>query len=577
MSQQQSSSTASSTLSITEMIIFGGILAFWVIGGLMLAVAAVLAGGHPNNPFGWPVLAVGNMFSGQELRPWEWVGASYITSPLFFWGLVIAQIALSGVPAILTYGKWRGVLPNTITSHKTPNASGWGKAWDKQIRKLIVTKIGEAGRVILGWRGRLLLATEPGASMLIFGPTQSGKTAGICIPAILEWTGPILSISIKRDLVDTTAGYRQRKGKVLIYDPSGVTDLPCMKFSPHFFCQDFETAWKIGNWLSGVIDRGKSRGDSDWGHWRDAAHRLLAVAFYAGANLGAPMSEVRSWIDDGSGESLRHALSLIPDCDQTAIEVYQSVQQRPERERGSCYSTTQRIVSVFMERKVAASAESNEFNPRDFLLDGENTLYLVAPLEDQDRLAILFVAVIQILLDTTAEIAQSSPSGKIPQRLLLVMDELANTAPIEKLPNYLSTGFSQGISVIAVFQDMAQIRDRYQERTETIINNSRAKLFLSGIGDMQTLETAEKLVGEEKYKEKKWSIDHQGHRSNNYSIERRRMAPAYIVRELAPMTGLLLYHYLKPQMLGLRPWFKNRILQQKAAIPFIPGAMRVVA
>jgi type IV secretion system protein VirD4 len=455
-----------------------------------------------------------------------------------------------------------------------PKTSRWGRIWDYDIQKLVVREVGQVGRVTLGWKGPVLLATEPGASTLVFGPTQSGKTSGICVPAILEWKGPVIAISIKRDLVDLTAGWRQRKGRTLIYDPSGVTNLPCMKFSPHFYCSDFEIAWKMGSWISSVIDRGKSKGDSDWGHWKDAAHRLIAAAFYAGARLGAPMSEVRSWVDDGSGESLRHALSLVPDCDPTAIEVFQSIQQRPERERGSCYSTTQRSLSVFMERKVADSASSSEYDAKEFLLDGENTLYLVAPLADQDRLQLLFVSIIMFTLESAAEIAQSSSNGRIPQRLLLVLDECANTAPIEQLPQYLSTGYSQGISLITIFQDLAQIRGRYQDLTESIVNNSRAKLFLSGIADMQTLQLASQLIGQERYRSNTYAM---GDGPGQYSYQYRNLVPPDVARQLRPMSGLLVYHYLRPVVVALRPWFRNRMLKQRAAVPFIAGATRVVA
>ncbi|MGH8900929.1 MAG: hypothetical protein ACRDYA_04420 [Egibacteraceae bacterium] len=48
--------------------------------------------------------------------------------------------------------------------------------------------------MVLGrrWHGlsRPLLAAEPCASVLAFGPPGSFKTAGLAIPAILEWHGP---------------------------------------------------------------------------------------------------------------------------------------------------------------------------------------------------------------------------------------------------------------------------------------------------------------------------------------------------------------------------------------------------
>jgi type IV secretion system protein VirD4 len=572
-------SRAVNTMSVLEILVLGAGLGGWAVLSGTLWAATELAGGHPGNPLVWPVRAPADFFGADrhQLLPWHWVDAGSIASVPVFWGSLVAMLALVAIPVVVAWGIRRGSLPPLQFLPNIPQHSRWARVWDYDMQKLIIRDPGQPGRVVLGWKGPVMVATEPGASVLVFGPTQSGKSAGVCVPAILEWTGPVVAISIKRDLLDSTAGWRQRKGRVHVYDPSGHTGIPCMKFSPHFFCLDFDPAWRIANWASSAIDRGKSRGDSDWGHWRDAAQRLIACSWYAGARLGAPMSEVRAWIDDGSGESLRHALSLVPDVDPVAIEVFQSIQQRPERERGSCYSTTQRIMSVFMEKNVAASSETNEFDPDEFLLDGENTLYMCAPMADMDRLQMLFICLVLKIFERCAEVAQSSTTGRIPQPLLAVFDECANTAPIEQLPQYLSTGFSQGITMVTIFQDLSQIRGRYSELTETIVNNSRAKLFLSGIADMQTLQLASQLIGQERYRQHTdtWSEGGAGGGQSTYQY--RQMVSPDVARQLRPMSALLVYHYLRPSVLTLRPWFRSSVLRNRATVPFIPGATRVVA
>ncbi|HET9073482.1 MAG TPA: hypothetical protein VFN48_02800, partial [Solirubrobacteraceae bacterium] len=56
------------------------------------------------------------------------------------------------------------------------------------------------GRLALGThRGRTLYA-ESRHALVAFGPPQSGKSAGLAIPALLEWPGPALASSIKTDL-----------------------------------------------------------------------------------------------------------------------------------------------------------------------------------------------------------------------------------------------------------------------------------------------------------------------------------------------------------------------------------------
>jgi hypothetical protein len=68
----------------------------------------------------------------------------------------------------------------------------------------------------------------------------------------------------------------------------------------------------------------------------------------------------------------------------------------------------------------------------------------------------------------------------------VVLDEAANIAPLRDLDTLASTAAGQGIQLVSVFQDLAQISARYGERAATVVNNHRAKVLLSGISDPPT-------------------------------------------------------------------------------------------
>jgi type IV secretory pathway TraG/TraD family ATPase VirD4 len=55
------------------------------------------------------------------------------------------------------------------------------------------------------------------------GPTQSGKTSSLAVPAILRWEGPVFATSVKTDLIDHTVHQRQDIGPVEVFDPAGAT------------------------------------------------------------------------------------------------------------------------------------------------------------------------------------------------------------------------------------------------------------------------------------------------------------------------------------------------------------------
>jgi len=77
--------------------------------------------------------------------------------------------------------------------------------------------------------------------------------------------------------------------------------------------------------------------------------------------------------------------------------------------------------------------------------------------------------------------ARRPKESRSTRHLLLVLDEAANIAPIPNLDEIASTGAGQGVQLLSVFQDLAQVRSRYGDRAQTIVNNHRAKLFGAGV------------------------------------------------------------------------------------------------
>ena len=88
----------------------------------------------------------------------------------------------------------------------------WARPSD--LGDLVVGPSGAApvGRLVLGRAGRRLVAAERAQSVIVFGPTQSHKTSGFAVPAILGWTGPVVAASVKGDLLEHTAGTAPRWG-----------------------------------------------------------------------------------------------------------------------------------------------------------------------------------------------------------------------------------------------------------------------------------------------------------------------------------------------------------------------------
>jgi len=113
------------------------------------------------------------------------------------------------------------------------------------------------------------------------------------------------------------------------------------------------------------------------------------------------------------------------------------------------------------------------------------------------------------------------------------------------------------------FQDLAQVSTRYGERAQTVVNNHRAKIVLSGISDTQTLEYASRLLGDEEVMQASVTRGSHGARSTTESTTMRSIAPAHVLRSIRPREGVLVYGHLPAARIRLRPWFKEKSLRPR--------------
>lgn len=419
----------------------------------------------------------------------------------------------------------------------------------------------ERGRVVLGRAGRSLLACERNQSVVVVGPTQSQKTSGIAVPAILEWDGPVIATSVKTDLVRDTARWRETGGDVLVYDPAAVTGLARAGWSPLAASITWPGARRVASALCSVGRAAGGGGLEDATFWYSMAEKLLAPLLFAASSVGATMADVCRWVDTGEESEVMLALRLVGV--EEATRAAAASFGREERQRGSVFATAESVLGAFSDPSVLASASTNEIVPARLLDGGSATVYLCAPSHEQERLQPVFVAILRQLLDEA--FAQAAARGLLDPPLLVVLDEAANVAPIADLDRLASTAAGHGVQLVSVFQDIAQIEARYGARAGTVVNNHRAKVLLSGISDPATLEHVSRLVGDSEQWSTSMSVDPYGGWSRHDSPQTRPLAPAAALRGIAPGEGVLIYGHLPPARITLRPWFADSTLRRRVA------------
>lgn len=466
--------------------------------------------------------------AGQPAHAWPPDIAAALPGAAAYWLVFCAWLALPataiGAPLVRVTRR---------RAAEQPQPARWARPRD--LRPLRVRRP-TPGRITLGRSpDGGLLAAEPRQSLIVFGPSQSGKTTGLAIPAILEWPGPVIATSVKADLLRDTLAARRAVGEAWVYDPSGTLrgEPQTATWTPLAGCATWQGAQKTAAWLTSAA-RDPSLRESDF--WYATAAKLLAPYLFAAATSGRSMADVVRWLDTQEEQEVRFELELagVPE----AVHAVEASWEREDRQRSSVFTTAETIVATFADPAVAASATGCDISGERLLDGGRNTLYVCAPAHEQTRLRPLFTTLLHQLIAAAYE--RAAAHGPLDPPLLVVLDEAANIAPLPDLDALVATAAGVGIQVVTIWQDAAQIHARYGERAATVINNHRAKLALSGVSDHRTLALFSELAGDTAVERVSRTQSSTGD-SIATSVHTERLASSSALRALALRTGVLLY------------------------------------
>ncbi len=529
---------------------------------------------------------------GAPQRAWQQPIRSQLPSPVAYW--TCTGVAVLGVVAVVApLVRW---LARPAVG--SPRRVRLGVDVDARLARArdlgpLLVSGPRPGRFVLGRVGRHLVATEDRprdrsrrrhlatdrrgdrSSVLVVGPTRCGKTA-TTISGILDWSGPAILSSVKSDLMGATLGWRDQRGDVRVFDPTGATNQPCAGWSPLRAAHTLTGAQKAARAL---CDARPQRGSDNLAFWLKMAEQLLWPLLWVAAVSQRAMPDVVRWIlvqdrphpEDGQGEVLTLLDEQLYSADRdrqteasAVFEALQSTWVMDHRTRTSMYATAQSVIAPWTDPGVAASAKSQDID-LDWLVSDENTLYLCAPAHEQARLAPVFGGLMGDLVQQAFEHAARHNTPLPPT--LLVMDEAGNT-PTRWLPGVASTCAGVGLLLVTIWQSKSQIDAAYGQLTDSVITNHGTKVIFSGISDPATMRYAASLLGEEQVPRRSESIDvGGGRRSVSESAQLTHLVPLHALRQIPPGDALLLHGTLPPAHLHARPYYRERRLRQRAAPP----------
>lgn len=337
---------------------------------------------------------------------------------------------------------------------------------------------------------RMDLSIRRGSSLLVFGPTRSGKTRSVVVPAVRSWRGSILVTSVKEDVLDQTIKIRRSFSDIVIL---GTREGSYRRFwDPTLQCDSPVAAKEMAaRMIHNTPAFRTSSGDARF--WYHLGEPVLAgacrLAYYLGGSrvlgemVGAyTLANLAARLEDFGEPTLAAAVAALNHDDP--------------RHNSSIVLTLTQVVQPYVDAAEAFD-DAMPLDLRELWVPGGDewrpfSLYLCAPFHLQKRIS----PYLSTLVSTFAEQAMRDVVAcERGHSTLVVLDEAANIAPVVELAELASVGTDLGLQLISVFQDVNQVERVYAQHAGTLINNHRAKLFLSSVSDPATMHLLDDILG----------------------------------------------------------------------------------
>lgn len=349
-------------------------------------------------------------------------------------------------------------------------------------------------RFILGKRGLLTVALPKHLQyqqVIIVAPNGQWKTTGFITPNLFEERGQrgIITFDLKGELLQVCGGALSRYLQVLVWAPlelpTSIHYNPLRHVSTEEDAADLAACWIDNTGLSPVS------------FYNDTAQLLVqaAILHLVDTEPGAPFSRLADLLGTASFAEVKKLLT--------------SSQSQRAREIGAAFlvnistdpSMAGKIMAgmstrfLVMRNRTIHELTADHPDPErnlDFhqLVTAPQALFLNIPVPDVKRLQPITAALSRQLL--THLIRHPHQRG-----VAFYLDELCNAGRIPKYAEQISIVRGFNIALFQVIQNFAQLRSVYgQDGMESILENSNTKVFLPGLGKVES-EYASDLAGED--------------------------------------------------------------------------------
>lgn len=346
----------------------------------------------------------------------------------------------------------------------------------------------------------LLKVAASAAHVLVSAPTETGKSRAVLAPAAVLWPGPAIIVSSKDDLFQLVMQRRYGPNALIDLRPDYDAEYPgieTMGFDPTAMITTPDQAVTAANTMmamSGVGLGGGAGGQSvDSGIWESNTEGPLAAMLFAAAENNLGMDWVllavdnMEWIEDPQVErqpGWQLASELVEHTKLFHNALRRTLDMDP-KQRDSIALTMRKAVMPWM--RLSLRGVNYEPFSEDFLDDPNATLYVLSAQEG----AIAGAAV--TLLENIVKIWRAKTArNEMRHRLLIVIDEATNVAPMPGLRRHIGEGRGLGVNLMLAVQASSQFDTIYGSAyAHELRDIFPAALIMFGAPEMEMLRRAE--------------------------------------------------------------------------------------
>lgn len=457
---------------------------------------------------------------------------------------------------------------------------------------------------------RIPISTQKPLAILIVAPAGTGKTASIALPNLFSLPNSCFVLDIKGELLQKSAGYRQKhfNNKILVFSPLS-KDSNTMFFNPFdnkiIKDMDFVELMQLADQVAGTIFVGEKGKEND--HWIVSAKTLFT--FFALYNMqkfkhttlgDLSQAPKKDYFDELEGQWRKQAVIEPNEEDDDESNPFGEEQKDPEadifklwlqqtaedtslddivrnqarayskyaeNEFASIKSTYDTFMKVFANPRVAKATSTMSFDYED-LREQKITCYVVIQSEDMDILAPL----VRILVESFFKKLMKNENSDPNKFIYFILDEFIRFGKMSYLLKAPALCRSYGLIPIYITQSYEQIKKYYGDDDLKILRANAAFQVVFGMNSFDDAKTLSDMVGDFTRKKLSISKDSMAVLKKNNSISEegyKLITPQDILSSPEGQVYVLAGGYLnRPIKTQANLWFKNKELNGADKIPY---------